>query len=158
MVTVAARPEPEGDPAGEPGHLQLTTLAGWRGFVTEMPSAPDLLPDPVWTGLEEGKRACYDDDRIDHHSRLLVVQTPAIRQVINSGRRLIQLNKNACYGPWTPSRRTSPPSPRARLPPDHRRCCPETKPRRSSPWARPDGRCAPSPSNSAAASPPSAAT
>jgi len=44
------------------------------------------------------KRACYDDDRIDHHSRLLVVQTPAIRQVISSGRRLIQLNKNAHYG------------------------------------------------------------
>ena len=27
-----------------------------------------------------------------------MVQTPAIRQVINSGRRLIQLNKNAHYG------------------------------------------------------------
>src|SRR5437660_4579361 len=98
MVTLATRPGPAGDPAGEDEHLQLTTLAGWRGFVAEMPAVPDLLPEAIWTGLEPGKRACYDDDRIDHHSRLLVVQTPAIRQVISSGRRLIQLNKNAHYG------------------------------------------------------------
>ena len=96
-MTRAACPAPGGDPAGHE-HLQLTTLAGWRGFVTEMPAVPDLLPEAIWTGLEPGKRACYDDDRIDHHSRLLVVQTPAIRQVITSGRRLVQLNKNAHYG------------------------------------------------------------
>ena len=98
MVTRVVRPAPGDDPAGEHEHLQLTTLAGWRGFVAEMPAVPDLLPDAVWTALEDDKRACYDDDRIDHHARLLVVQTPAIRQVINSGRRLIQLNKNAHYG------------------------------------------------------------
>ena len=98
MVTRAARPGPAGDPAGGDEHLQLTTLAGWRGFVAEMPAVPDLLPEAVWAALEDDKRACYDDDRIDHHSRLLVVQTPTIRQVINSGRRLIQLNKNAHYG------------------------------------------------------------
>lgn len=94
----AAYPGPAGDPAGEYRHLQLTTLAGWRGFVTEMPAAPDLLPDAIWSGLEDDKRACYDDDRIDHHCRLLVVQTPTIRQVVTSGRRLVQLNKNAHYG------------------------------------------------------------
>jgi hypothetical protein len=86
------------DPAGEYRHLQLTTLAGWRGFVTEVPAVPNLLPDSIWPDLENDKRACYDDDRIDHHSRLLVVQTPTIRQVITSGRRLVQLNKNAHYG------------------------------------------------------------
>ena len=96
MVTRVARPGPGSDPAGE--HLQLTTLAGWRGFVAEVPAVPDLLPEATWAALEDGKRACYDDDRIDHHSRLLVVQTPTIRQVINSGRRLIQLNKTAHYG------------------------------------------------------------
>jgi hypothetical protein len=98
MVTRAARQRPAGDPASEHEHLQLTTLAGWRGFVAEMPTVPDLLPEAVWAGLEDDKRACYDDDRIDHHSRLLVVQTPAVGQVITSGRRLIQLNKNAHYG------------------------------------------------------------
>jgi hypothetical protein len=94
MVTHTGRPRP----AGEREHLQLTTLAGWRGFVAQMPAVPDLLPEAIWAVLADDKRACYDDDRIDHHSRLLVVQTPAIGQVITSGRRLIQLNKNAHYG------------------------------------------------------------
>ena len=86
------------DPGGEYENLQLTTLQGWRQFVTEMRSVPQLLAGPVWSRLEEDKRAADDDDRIEHHSRLLVVQTPAIREVINSGRRLIQLNKTAHYG------------------------------------------------------------
>jgi hypothetical protein len=86
------------DSAGEHGHLQLTTLVGWRGFVTEMPAVPDLLPEEIWSDLDADKRGCYDDDRLDHHSRLLVVQTPTIQQVITSGRRLVQLNKNAHYG------------------------------------------------------------
>jgi len=98
MVISAVGPRQGGDLTGEHEHLQLTTLGGWRRFVTEVPAVPDLLPAPVWSGLDAGKRACYDDDRIDHHSRLLVVQTPTIRQVINSGRRLVQLNKNAHYG------------------------------------------------------------
>jgi hypothetical protein len=98
MVTRAARPGPAGDPSGEHEHLQLTTLAGWRGFVAEMPAVPELLPEAVWAALDDDKRASYDDDRIDHHSRLLIVQTPTIGQVITSGRRLVQLNKNAHYG------------------------------------------------------------
>lgn len=98
MVTSATSPGKGVQPPGEYEHLQLTTLVGWRQFVTEMPAVPNLLAGPVWSGLEDGKRACYDDDRIDHHSRLLIVQTPAIREVISSGRRLIQLNKNAHYG------------------------------------------------------------
>jgi hypothetical protein len=98
MVTRLVSPGQNEDPAGEYRHLQLTTLAGWRGFITEMPAVPDLLPEAIWSGLEDDKRACYDDDRIDHHSRLLVVQTPTIHQVITSGRRLVQLNKNAHYG------------------------------------------------------------
>jgi len=98
MVTRAAHPLTGGDPIGEQEHLQLTTLTGWRGFVAETPAVPDLLPEAVWTALTDDQRAGYDDDRVDHHSRLLVVQTPAIGQVITCGRRLIQLNKNAHYG------------------------------------------------------------
>lgn len=98
MVSRSVGPGPDDEPAGEYGHLQLTTLEGWRGFVAEMHTAPELLPAPVWKGLAEDKRDCYDDDRINHHSRLLVVQTPTIRQVITSGRRLVQLNRNAHYG------------------------------------------------------------
>ncbi len=92
MVTSA--PDQDSDP-----QLQaLTTLAGWRQFATEMPAVPQLLDGHVRQGLDQDKRAAYDDDRIAHHSRLLVVQTPAIREVVNTGRRLTYLNKAAHYG------------------------------------------------------------
>ena len=92
MVTSA--PDPDGDP-----QLQaLTTLAGWRQFASELSAVPQLLEDMVWRGLEPDKRAAYDDDRIAHHSRLLVVQTPAVRDVVTTGRRLAQLNRSARFG------------------------------------------------------------
>jgi AAA domain len=91
---VTSAPDQDGDP-----QLQaLTTLAGWRQFATAMPAVPQLLDGQVWQGLDQDKRAAYDDDRIAHHSRLLVVQTPAIREVVNTGRRLSYLNKTAHYG------------------------------------------------------------
>ena len=92
MVTPA--PDPDGD-----ARLQaLTTLAGWRQFASEMPAAPQLLDGKVWQSLDPDKRASYDDDRIAHHSRLLVVQTPAVRDVVTTGRRLAHLNRSAHYG------------------------------------------------------------
>ena len=92
MVTAA--PDPDGGP-----QLQaLTTLAGWRQFAGEMPAVPELLDRQVWQGLDPDKRAAYDDDRIAHHSRLLVVQTPAVRDVVTTGRRLAHLNRSARYG------------------------------------------------------------
>ncbi|SDY00046.1 hypothetical protein SAMN05216215_101899 [Saccharopolyspora shandongensis] len=84
-MTRPASSGPVEDPGAEYGQLQLITLEGWRGFVTEIHTAPDLLPRHIWTGLAEDERSCYDDDRIDHHSRLLMVQTPTIRQVITAG-------------------------------------------------------------------------
>ncbi len=89
----------QADGIGEGGqHLQLTTVEGWRRFVTEVPAAPQLLAPPVLSSLDEDKRTAYDEDRLDHHSRLLVVQTPTIRDVINTGRRLVLLNRTAHYG------------------------------------------------------------
>jgi hypothetical protein len=76
----------------------LTTLAGWRQFASEMPAVPELLDDAAWKGLGHDKRAAYDDDRIAHHSRLLVVQTPAVRDVVTTGRRLTHMNRSAHYG------------------------------------------------------------
>ena len=63
-----------------------------------MPAVPQLLDGQVWQGLEPDKRAAYDDDRIAYHSRLLVVQTPAVRDVVTTGRRLAHLNRSAHYG------------------------------------------------------------
>jgi hypothetical protein len=80
------------------GHLHLATVSGWRRFVADMPAVPELLPEPQWAGLDEDKRAAYDEDRIEHHSRLLVVQTSSVRSVIIQGRRLTQLNRSAHFG------------------------------------------------------------
>jgi hypothetical protein len=76
----------------------LTTLAGWRQFAGEVSAVPELLDPGVWQDLDPGKRAAYDDDRIVHHSRLLIVQTPAVRDVVTAGRRLAHLNRSAHYG------------------------------------------------------------
>jgi hypothetical protein len=79
-------------------HRQLTTLAGWRQFVDQAPAPPELLPDHDWARLDELERLTYDEDRLNHHARLLVVATPTIRKVITEGRRLSYLNRNAHSG------------------------------------------------------------
>jgi hypothetical protein len=78
--------------------VQLTTLTGWRQFVTALPSVPDLLPEQEWLSLEDGKRASHDDERLEHHSRLVVVQTPVIGRIITQGGNLIRMNRLAHYG------------------------------------------------------------
>ena len=89
---------PGSDPDGNPQLQALTTLAGWRQFAGEMPAVPQLLDSTIWQGLDPDKRDAYDDDRIAHHSRLLIVQTPAVRDVVTAGRRLAHLNRTAHYG------------------------------------------------------------
>jgi hypothetical protein len=86
------------DPDGDPQLHALTTLAGWRQFAAGVPAVPQLLDRQVWQSLDEDKQLAYDEDRIAHHARLLIVQTPAIRDVITTGRRLAHLNKAAHYG------------------------------------------------------------
>jgi hypothetical protein len=89
---------PPSGPDGDPRLGALTALAGWRQFASEMPAVPQLLDRKVWQSLDAGKRAAYDDDRIAHHSRLLIVQAPAVRDVVTTGRRLAHLNRSAHYG------------------------------------------------------------
>ncbi|TVZ02010.1 ATP-binding protein [Trebonia kvetii] len=91
---VTRQPGPDVDP-----QLQaLTSLSGWRQFASELPAIPELLDTVTWQDLDPGKRAHYDDDRIAHHSRLLVVQTPAVRDVVTTGRRLAHMNRAARFG------------------------------------------------------------
>jgi len=89
---------PPGTTDDESRHRQLTVLAGWRRFVDEEPAPPELLPDRQWRRLSDAGRLAYDEDRLNHHSRLLVVATPVIRKVITEGRRLSYLNRNADSG------------------------------------------------------------
>jgi hypothetical protein len=80
------------------GARQLTTLRGWREFVADRPVVPDLLAAEAWRLLDEGSRLAYDEARLAHHARLLVVATATIQQVITEGRRLQYLNRHADAG------------------------------------------------------------
>ena len=98
MTATDSRAEPGTGTAGDGGARQLTTLRGWREFVTERPSVPDLLPGTEWKALDDEARLDYDEARLAHHARLLTVATSTIQQVITEGRRLQYLNRHADAG------------------------------------------------------------
>lgn len=89
MVTGQAAPG-DGDT-----HRHLTMLEGWRAFTTAAPATPGLLPDPDRAALAEPDRALYDETRLDYHTRLAVVGTSTLQQVVHTGRRLALLNRHA---------------------------------------------------------------
>lgn len=91
MVSIAATVA-WGDP------LSLTTLSGWRRFTADAPAVPDLLPTHRWDHLSLQDRQAYDEDRLDHHTRLTAVATDTLRQVVTTGRRLTLLNRHAVSG------------------------------------------------------------
>jgi hypothetical protein len=72
----------------------LTTKEGWRRFVDHQPSPPELYSAATLQGLSPRDRAGYEEARRDYHSDLPLVNTPTIRQVINTGRLLAQLNRH----------------------------------------------------------------
>jgi len=98
VITGQQAPDPSTDGTDDNGVRQLTTLRGWRAFVAERPVIPELLPEEVWRGLGEADRFSYDEARLAHHAKLLVVATPTIQQVIIEGRRLQYLNRHAEVG------------------------------------------------------------
>ncbi|MFD8765420.1 TniB family NTP-binding protein [Streptomyces mirabilis] len=73
----------------------LTTLSGWRAFVADQPVIPELLSDVELEKLTLAERTPYDEGRIDHHTRLLVVATSIVQQTVTCGRRLVLLNRHA---------------------------------------------------------------
>ena len=96
MTAAGSREAPGAD--SEESFRQLTTLTGWREFVSERPSVPDLLPATEWKALGDEARDDYDEARLAHHARLLTVATPVMQQVITEGRRLQYLNRHADAG------------------------------------------------------------
>ena len=78
--------------------VQLTTLPGWRQFVAAVPSIPHLLAEQDWLLLEDGKRAAHDEERLEHHSRLVVVQTPVVERIVKRGGDLIRMNRSRITG------------------------------------------------------------
>jgi hypothetical protein len=81
--------------AEDDAHRHLTTLEGWRAFTTTVLPTPELLPASEWESLNEADRSGYDDDRLDYHTRLAMVGTSTLRQVVHAGRRLTLLNRHA---------------------------------------------------------------
>jgi hypothetical protein len=78
--------------------VQLTTLPGWRQFAAATPSIPHLFPRQGRAALGGGKRAAHDEDRLEHHSRLVVVQTPLVERIVRRGGDLTRMNGAAHYG------------------------------------------------------------
>lgn len=74
---------------------QLTTLDGWRKFVAGSPEPPILLPPDNLQRLSTTDRNLYDEDRLDHHARMLVVATTFVEKTVTCGRRLVLLNRHA---------------------------------------------------------------
>jgi hypothetical protein len=97
VSTTTTRPAATSDSADQQG-FQLTTLDGWRRFVADVPAIPELLDDPARERLAPEERFGYDEARLTHHARLLVVATSTVRKVISEGRRLSYLNRNAIAG------------------------------------------------------------
>jgi hypothetical protein len=74
---------------------QLTTLDGWRTFAAGPPEPPALLSCDELRRLSPAERALYDEDRLDHHARMLVVATSFVEKTVVCGRRLVLLNRHA---------------------------------------------------------------
>jgi hypothetical protein len=77
--------------AAAPPDNPLTTKEGWARWAHQPTSAPELHPG--WRELGAAERAVYDEVRLDHHSDLIVVNTPTIREIITTVRRLLVLNR-----------------------------------------------------------------
>jgi hypothetical protein len=70
-----------------------TTKEGWRRFVDYQPEPPPVLTGAELLALTSQQRAAYDEARRDYHAALPLVNTPTIRQVLSTGRLLVQLNR-----------------------------------------------------------------
>lgn len=86
-MAVTSDSAPFDPPPDEP----LTTKEGWARWVHQNPQPPEL--QHALAEMDPASRADYDEQRLDYHSDLIVVNTPTIREVINTVRRLLVLNR-----------------------------------------------------------------
>ncbi|MFI6100834.1 ATP-binding protein [Lentzea sp. NPDC051213] len=71
----------------------LTTKEGWRRFVEHQAETPAAPSPAALLALASDARSELDEARRDYHAQLPLVNTPIIRQVLTTGRLLIQLNR-----------------------------------------------------------------
>ncbi|MDQ0934380.1 TniB family NTP-binding protein [Streptomyces turgidiscabies] len=86
---------PSLDEADAEANRQLTTLEGWRKSLDDPPAPPLLLSPGERKRLAEEERDLYDEERLDHHARMLVVSTSFVQKTVVCGRRLVLLNRHA---------------------------------------------------------------
>jgi hypothetical protein len=98
VVNNAAAPQDRAAPSDDFEHAQLTTLDGWRRFVEHTATVPDLVTEPDRADLQGPDLFAYQEARLAHHARLLVITTTTVRKVITEGRRLSYLNRHADTG------------------------------------------------------------
>ncbi|MFF1650897.1 ATP-binding protein [Streptomyces sp. NPDC058240] len=68
----------------------LTTLPGRREFIASaVGEAMVMLTQDEYGALSKEDKYDYDEDRLDHHGRLQVVATSAVRHTVTCGRRLV---------------------------------------------------------------------
>jgi Bacterial TniB protein len=72
----------------------LTTKEGWRNWVETEPHPPNSIAETAWQQLDPTTRDLHTDARLAYHSDLVIVNTPTIREVITTGRRLVLLNRS----------------------------------------------------------------
>ena len=80
-----------------PDVTPLTTLAGWRQFVSRPPAQ---APEPPDVEEAAGNREQHDEltrRRIEYHTELAALQTPELRKIVTTGRGLLLLNQRQ-YG------------------------------------------------------------
>jgi len=71
----------------------LTTKEGWARFVGYQVEPPPLPSTAELLALPHRQRVAHNDARRDYHAELPLVNTPTIRQVLTTGRLLVQLNR-----------------------------------------------------------------
>ncbi|MFF4806580.1 TniB family NTP-binding protein [Streptomyces sp. NPDC001351] len=74
---------------------QLNTLTGWRRFIDGPPEPPALSSRSTWQQMPVPERDLYDEDRLDHHARMLTIATSFVEKTAICGRRLVLLNRHA---------------------------------------------------------------
>ncbi|MBC9718401.1 TniB family NTP-binding protein [Streptomyces sp. TRM66268-LWL] len=74
---------------------QLNTLTGWRRFIDSPPEPPALASRSARRRMSAPERDLYDEDRLDHHARMLTIATSFVEKTAICGRRLVLLNRHA---------------------------------------------------------------
>jgi hypothetical protein len=79
-----------------PEVLPLTTLTGWRQFAGRPPMQAPCAPadQAAWSPEQQAE---HTDQRIGYHTELSALETPELRKIVTTGRRLLLLNRRQ-YG------------------------------------------------------------